>query len=86
MGGRPVLGSPSSRRAWVEISVLTLPQSAQAVALLAEGVGKNTGILGIVGDQPGGLNLRKEPERMRIFVITYFVYGLIFIKHIKYIL
>ena len=41
---------------------------------------------GIVGDQPGGLNLRKEPERMRIFVITYFVYGLIFIKHIKYIL
>ena len=43
-------------------------------------------ILGIVGDQPGGLNLRKEPERMRIFVITYFVYGLIFIKHIKYIL
>ena len=56
------------------------------VALLAEGVDKNTGDFGTVGDQLGGLNLRKEPERMRIFVITYFVYGLIFIKHIKYIL
>ena len=74
------------RRAWVEIGPRWLSCTALRVALLAEGVDKNTEIFGIVEDQLGGLNLRKEPERMRIFVITYFVYGLIFIKHIKYIL
>lgn len=61
-------------------------QPRGTVALLTEGVDKHTGDFGTVGDPLGGLNLRKEPERMRIFVITYFVYGLIFIKHIKYIL
>ena len=34
-------GSPSSRRAWIEISVVHLPSVRQYVALLAEGVDRN---------------------------------------------
>ena len=33
--------SPSSRRAWVEIAVVVNPLATSAVALLAEGVGRN---------------------------------------------
>ena len=34
-------GSPSSRRAWVEILVWKMPGRIRLVALLAEGVGRN---------------------------------------------
>ena len=33
--------SPSSRRAWVEITLWTIPAANPIVALLAEGVGRN---------------------------------------------
>ena len=36
-----VNGSPSSRRAWIEIVMLECSHSKRAVALLAEGVDRN---------------------------------------------
>ena len=42
-------GSPSSRRAWVEISMPRLSRGSRAVALLAEGVGRNFFWLGLGG-------------------------------------
>ena len=37
----PVYRSPSSRRAWIEIAMMTLPMPQILVALLAEGVDRN---------------------------------------------
>ena len=42
---KPRIVSPSSRRAWVEMSVKPFIDLAPDVALLAEGVGRNLGIL-----------------------------------------
>ena len=38
----PLLPSPSSRRAWIEITILYLLMTGRPVALLAEGVDRNT--------------------------------------------
>ena len=40
---RVEVGSPSSRRAWIEISQVTPPKRVRTVALLAEGVDRNIG-------------------------------------------
>ena len=39
--GKALNGSPSSRRAWVEINHSVGPAAGRRVALLAEGVGRN---------------------------------------------
>ena len=45
--------SPSSRRAWIEISLLCHKHSRSAVALLAEGVDRN-GNLMVVNEKVAG--------------------------------
>ena len=43
-----LIGSPSSRRAWIEIELSGLDAGLQQVALLAEGVDRNVRILLLV--------------------------------------
>ena len=59
LGRRPCRSkSPSSRRAWVEISGGWPPCMAGAVALLAEGVGRNS-----ISSDFGGVRFCRRPPR-----------------------
>ena len=55
-------GSPSSQRAWIEISKIAISRPVQVVALLAEGVDRNC-------CKPGGKQSeRKSPSSQRAWI------------------